>query len=80
MPKLASSVETNTPRALDPPVRSKPRNNIRNTNQRFSCYFDTGGAGGAPKLGTNVDTNASKALMSQVSVCPVILPDDSSTV
>lgn len=47
---------------------------------RSSYYCATGGAGGAPKPGTRVDTNASSALISHVSVCPVILPLDSSTV
>jgi hypothetical protein len=34
----------------------------------------TGGAGGAPKLGTKVDTKASNALMSQVSSCLSMRP------
>jgi hypothetical protein len=37
----------------------------------------TGGAGGAPKLGTKVDTKASNALMSQVSSCLSMRPASS---
>lgn len=42
----------------------------------MSTGFSTGGAGGAPKLGRRMETNASKALMSHSSLCSYTRPSE----